>query len=392
MAADKPDLTRLTIDRAPTPARRRGAGRWIAGAIVLALLAWLGWPALAARFDGRPEVRVARAQRVTAAAALTGTAANGYVVARRQAALSTDVQGRLVELKVEEGDRVQAGDLIARLDTRALEALRGRARGELTASRSALEIAQLDHARKAALLPAGDIAQAEVDLARTTLDGARARAAAYEAAVAEIEVQISKSSVFAPFDGVITAKNAEIGEVVSSIASGGNSRGSVATLVDFDTLEVQVELAQTSLRAARDGAPVTIFLDALPDRAWPGRVRQIWPTADRQKATVELRCEFLERDERILPEMSVRVVFSEGAAGGEPVEPHVLVPRAALSGDAVWVLADGRVTRRAVTTAGEGPRDTVKVVDGLSGSEQVVLDPPAGLEDGDEVRLAEARP
>ena len=381
-----PDLSQLRIERQAAPARRSGgAAKWVAGALVLAALVWLGLSHFGGGgLGGGVEVELARVQKVGGAAALSGTAANGYVVARRQAALSTDIEGRLVELKVEEGDRVKAGDLIAKLDTRQLEAALERTKGDLASAQASAEWARLDFERKERLLPQGDISRAEVDLARVSRDEDEARVRALQAAQAEIEVLLSKSSVYAPWDGVITAKNAEVGEVVSSIASGVNSRGSVATLVDFDTLEVQVELAQTSLKAAREGAPVQIFLDAFPDQGYPGRVRQVWPTADRQKATVELRAEFLERDERILPEMGVRVVFvAEGLAAQEPA---VMLPERALvaGGESAVFVVDGeqRVSRRAVKLGERATGGKREVLEGLVGGEMVVLDPPESLRDG----------
>ncbi len=393
-----------------------------------------GWFAFASRL---PVVELARVQRVGGAAAQSGVAANGYVVARTQAALSTDIQGRIVELPVEEGDRVRQGDLIARLDTRQLEANLARARQtaavaeaelarawqeqvrselEITRARAALQLADSDLARAVALVARGDerqsvldAAQAARDQAAAVLESAEAARRSQDAAVVssqaslevakaairEIDVMIEKSSVRAPFDGVITRKNAEVGEVVSAIgATGPNARGAVATLVDFSTLEVQVELAQTSLGAARKDAAVLIYLDAFPEQAYRGRVRQIWPTADRVKATVELRCEFLERDDRILPEMGVRVVFSSpDAAGGDEKPVEVLVSaRALVRGPepSVFLFAAGRVERRAVQIAEERPDGLARVASGLLGNELVVLDPPAGLQDGDSVQRKES--
>lgn len=382
------DLSRLRIERGePRPLHRR-LPRWLL-ALALLLLA-LGGAHLAGLFEAGAEVRIGRVVRSAGATAVQGTAANGYVVARRQAALSTDIQGRLVELRVEEGDHVQAGDLIARLDTRELEATRERLRAELATAEAQAEWARLDLERKQPLLEQGDVSRSDVDFARVERDRTAAQVEALRAALAEAEVQLSRSSVFAPFAGVITARNAEVGEVVSSLSAGANAVGSVATLVDFDTLEVQIELSQTALKAAREGAPVLIFLDAWPDRGYRGRVRQIWPTADREKFTVELRAEFLERDERILPEMRVRVVFTADESVAPP-EPEVLLPAAALGADGahVFVVEQGRALRRAVRTGGAAGDGRLRVLEGLEGGETVVLDPPAGLADGAAVSVRE---
>lgn len=433
---ESPDLQRLKIDRSAAPRGRGSALPWILLVLALGGAGFLGWRSgWFADAMGSVIVELARVQRVGGAQAQSGVAANGYVVARTQAALSTDMQGRLVEMPVEEGMRVVKGQLIARLDTTQLEATLERSRqsvlvssSEVTRAESELlrlkseaeralsarRLAELDQARIKSLVASGAERQSALDAAQSQLEvaqggfrsaeaavasqaaaiaSAQASVAAAQSAVHEVEVMIEKSTVRAPFDGVITRKNAEVGEVVSAIsATGPNARGAVATLVDFSTLEVQVELAQASLGAARAGAPVRIYLDAYPEEAYEGRVRQIWPTADRQKATVELRVDFLQRDERILPEMSVRVVFVPEEGGLErPVE--VLVPSRALvrgADTAVFLFAEGRVERRVVTIAEELGNGMARVQSGLVGNEMVVLDPPADLQDGEGVKRKEA--
>jgi RND family efflux transporter MFP subunit len=389
MSESRPDLTRLRIDRSSEHQRRRG-GWWVA--IVLALtLGYLTW----ARFGpvGRiPKVQVGRVLRVGGAQAQTGTSANGYVVARRQAALSTDVQGRLVELRVQEGDRVRRGDVLARLDTVQLEASLERARGEIAQAEALAEWYQTDHDRLAALLHSGTARRSDYDLAKARLNEARARVETLQAAAREIEVVIEKSSIRAPFDGIVTRKNAEVGEVVSAIGGvGPDARAAIVTVVDSTTLEVQVELAQTSLHAANVGAPVLIFLDAFPEDAYRGRVRQIWPTANRQKATVELRAEFSELDQRILPEMGVRVVFVPDDQR-DAKQTEILVPKRAVmrgSPARVFLFERGAVVLRSVSVAPEDRDGMLKVTDGLQGNELVVLDPPATLRDGDAVMRTE---
>jgi multidrug efflux pump subunit AcrA (membrane-fusion protein) len=188
---------------------------------------------------------------------------------------------------------------------------------------------------------------------------------------------------------VVTEKNAEVGEIVSSIATGANARGSVATLVDFETLEVQIELAQTTLDVARAGAPVLIYLDAYPDEGYRGRIRQVWPTANRAKATVEVRAEFLDRDERLLPELGVRVVFVPESEAN-PTPPAVLLPRRALLAreqPTVMVVRDGVIELRTVTLRDTVGDDLIEIGSGLIGGETVVLDADPTLADGDRVRL-----
>lgn len=384
------DLKRLKIDRGAAP---RGSGRigWLLLVLVLLLAGGYFWWRFENGRNAVPEVEVGRVLRIGGAKAQAGIAANGYVVARRRAALSTDIPGRVVEVRVEEGTHVRKGDLIARLDTRQLEAQLDQAEANQRRQQAATAFARLESDRFAALHDEGHATESERDSAAAAAAEAEATLTQIEAGAQEIRVLIAKSSIFAPFDGVVIEKNAEVGEVVSAAGSGSNSRGAVATLVDFATLEIQVELAQRSLVAARDEAPVLIYLDAYPDQAYRGRVRQIWPTANRQKSSVEVRIEFLERDERILPDLGVRVVFSDDDAEPEPT--RILLPVRALvrtPSPHVYLLRGDVVERREVVLGAIEDGDTVQVTTGLDGGEPIVLDPPTELSDGSTVKQRKA--
>jgi HlyD family secretion protein len=417
-----PDLSRLRIPREGPRGggRRAGRGGWLVACLLLLLFGAYaavreGWvpqdtlPDWLRTQDMRPLLRTARVVRTGGVLPPSGVSANGYVVARKRAALSTDIQGRIVEITVEEGDRVIKGQLIARLDTRQFLSELAAAQAERKRQEASLHRADLDFGRYDSLVATGEVSVAEADGARATLDEATAQLTALDAQIERVEVMIDKSSVFAPFAGRITAKNAEVGEVVAALgASGPAAGGSVATLVDFDTLEVQVELAQTSLAAAVEGASATIYLDAWPDVDYPGRVRQIWPTANRTKATVEVRIVFLERSDRILPEMGVRVIFGVPGAGqgsepgSEPEPVQVIVPEDALLSrvqgggrgtgkdtgmqQAVWLVLDGHLERREIVLESEPAAGRAAVASGLTGGEQVVLDPAPELSAGQAVR------
>ena len=207
---------------------------------------------------------------------------------------------------------------------------------------------------------------------------------------------LDKTIVRAPFDGVVVLKDAEVGEVVSPNSQGAQSRGSVATMVDFQSLEVQVELPETSLSAVTVGAPASIFLDAWPGEAYPGRVLRIWPTANRQKASIEVRVGFDAIDERLRPEMGARVVFTrEGASDAEAAGPpsgSLLVPTSALvrsdGARGAFVLERQSVRFRALTL-GEERGGKVLVEAGLEDGELIVLAPPPSLTDGERVFVDE---
>ena len=471
------DLSPLKIDRAPDAARRAGGPRgrrprWVKWVVVLALLAGLGFlfrVPLGNLVDAwtLPEVQTARVQlrSPVAAAAVTGTSSNGYIVAKTRAALSADTPGRIVEMNVEEGSVVKRGDVVARLysdeykaalrraeaDLAVAEAAHTRALAESAASQSALdrlrssekaavadvgqyeaqvELAKLEFERAVGLLEnkvdtaqrrdqaraALDTANARLEWSKAQLEAARgsvleggtqlevSRAAAgqaqasVEAARAARDLSaatLEKTDVRAPFDGIVVLKDAEVGEVVSpNVQGGSNARGSVVTMVDFASLEVQAEVSETSLAAVRIGANANIYLDAFPEKPYPGRVDRIWPTANRTKATVEVRVAFEERDERLRPEMGVRVVFLDEAAQRAPSdgvveEATLVVPENALfksaGADAVFVLERDTVRLRPVTLGGRRAGKAV-VREGLVEGETIVLDPPPTLEDGDRVR------
>ncbi len=377
------DLSRLKIDRS----HRTAPTRWPLLLLILGMASYIGWSEFAGEFAGTDrEVQTARVQRRGGANQGSGVASNGYIVPRRLAALSTDIPGRLVELNVEEGSRVSKGEVVARLDSRELVASLARFKAERDGAEAEQERARLALERQESLIATDNSSRSELDAARATSKAAKARVASISASIQEIEARIDKSTVYAPFSGVVVEKNAELGEVVSTVG-GTNSRGSVATLVDWATLEVQIELAQTTLEAARIGAPVLIYLDAYPEQGYRGRIRQIWPTADRAKATVELRAEFLERDEKLLPQLGVRVVFVPESEAN-PAPPQVLLPRRALLAaevPTVLVIRDGIVETRTITLRDDVEDGLVEVGSGLTGGETVVIDPPSDLQAGDRV-------
>jgi RND family efflux transporter MFP subunit len=467
------DLSPLQIDRtrtvaAPKGRRRRGRVGWIVAGALLLLLVWLFFGKVRDLVD-RVRLLEVVAERATrpnalAATAIAGTAANGYVVASKRAALSADTPGRIVEMNVEEGTVVKKGDVVARLYAEEYRAALTRAEADLASQRTTIErwAAQIDveHAETERMRKGVDAASANVEEAtatlelakikleraekmvaddvesRETLDDARAvharavaalsssrallagaesavvaeekRVALQEAVVVEATARLpvleatreeakatlEKTEVRAPFDGVVVLKDAEVGEVVSPNSQGGSSRGSVATMVDFASLEVQVEMPERSISAVKKGAAVKIFLDAWPDHVYAGRVTRIWPVASRAKATIEVRATFDRPDERLRPEMGARVVFLEGepepSTGSSSPPAGVLVPAAAIvksdGKSSVFVIERDRVREVEVTT-GEPQQGRVLVTSGLKGEEQVVVDPPPSLSDGDRVRV-----
>lgn len=399
MAIDKTHLEGLRIERSEEP---RVSKRWpiVVGAIVVAALALLIW--LAAR-PGRPEVTVAAARSLQGQARGTVLNATGYVTARRQATVSSKFTGRVLEVMVEEGMRVQPGQVLARLDAAIPSAAFRLAQAEEQASASALqetrvriEEARLDMNRASSLSSQQISSVQDVDRARATLNALQARLAAQQdsMAVARRQVQLRSHDVEdavirAPFGGIVVSKNAQPGEMISPISAGGGfTRTGICTIVDMESLEIEVDVGEAYINRVRSNQRVEAILDAYPDWKIPAHVITVIPTADRQKATVRVRIGFDTRDPRILPDMGIKVSFLDDATQGQ-APSAVAVPKSALrregEQDVLFVVKDGTLERRAVKVAStEG--EEVKLISGLTAGEEVMLTGPVEATDGMKVK------
>ncbi|MCE7032044.1 efflux RND transporter periplasmic adaptor subunit [Lysobacter sp. GX 14042] len=418
MSSNAELLKELRIDRGAPPPRepRRGLliGLGVGAAVLLAVLAaWF----LLTRGDV-PQVRTATATAIggQAGAAASVLDATGYVVARRMATVSAKITGRVREVLIEEGQRVEEGQVMARLDPVDADAQRalatqqlGAARANADATRARLREAEANATRLGGLVGQQLVSQAQYDQALAERDALRAQLASMgrQAGVAADQLHIAElgvdnTIVRAPFAGVVTAKAAQPGEIVSPMATGGFTRTGIGTIVDMESLEVEVDVGESYIGRVEPGMPVEATLNAYPDWRIPAHVIAIIPTADRGKATVKVRIGLDQQDPRIVPEMGVRVSFLERApepGEGNDAGPAVLVPGAAIARrnntPVAFVLTgrDGdsaRVEQRTIEpgrTLG-GDRE---VTSGLAGGETVVLSPPDELEDGSEVRIAPAQ-
>lgn len=406
---DKTDLLgQLRIDRSGTPVRRRSA--WVYLGPALALLGVAGLY-LALRPAAATPVRVVDVQTLGAGTpAASVLDASGYVVARRQATVSSKVTGKVMEVLIEEGQRVDANQVLARIDDSNTRAQLLLAQSQLDAARSALaEVkvqlaeAQRQLVRTRELADKKLVSQAALDTAQANVEAAQARLDSTQsnAAVAQrnVEVQsrfLDDTVVRAPFAGVITQKNAQPGEMISPLSAGGaGTRTGIGTLVDMDSLEIEVDVNENFIGRVQPGQPASARLNAYPDWEIPAEVIAVIPAADRSKATVKVRLGFKQKDARILPEMGVRVAFRENRAPGAApaAAAGVLVPAEAVQaeGDSgvVFVLGEDRVERRAVRLGGTRG-DSVVVVAGLRGGEKLAVssDATKALEDGMPVRVA----
>jgi len=397
------DLADLKID--DRKRRRRGLGwlGWFAAALGIALVAVGGWVQLRNR---PPAVTVVAAStRPTGAIALLN--ASGYVTPRRRATVAAKITGRLNQVLVEEGMRVEADQVLATLDDTDARVRLISAQAERDAIQASLADlgvnlanAERELGRTQQLYDEGISTPQALDAAGTAVASLRARielvreqVRAAEARIEVAEQDVENTVIRAPFAGMVVSKDAQRGEMVSPISAGGGfTRTGIATIVDMSSLEVEVDVNESYIARVRLGQPVISILDAYPDREIPSRVRTIIPTADRQKATIKVRIGFDELDARILPDMGVKVSFLGEPNSDPSAMGGVIVPQEAVQDDGgqpvVFLYRDGRVERRAVRlgTAIGGDQE---IIAGISEGEQVVTGNIEGLRDGQSIRLAD---
>ncbi|HEX5757092.1 MAG TPA: efflux RND transporter periplasmic adaptor subunit [Arenimonas sp.] len=407
MTASSDLLKELRIDRQATPPRERPLWPWIAGTAVVIAIAIAAWLLTGAK---PVSVRVAQVQAETvgSAAASSVLDASGYVTARRIATVSAKITGKVQDVLIEEGQRVEEGEVMARLEATDANAQRELAAARLAASRSEATraAAQLTWAeqslartrdmaaRKLVATAALDQAQAERDAAAATLNAARSNIRVAEESLALAEIGLDNTVVRAPFAGVVTVKAAQPGEMISPISAGGGfTRTGIGTVVDMESLEIQVDVNEAFIGRVKPGQKVSAVLNAYPDWRIAAEVIAIVPTADRSKATVKVRIALLERDARVVPDMGVRVSFlDDEAPTADKAAPvtAVFVPSEAVAqrdnASVAFVVNDGRVRLRSIQAA--AARDGRQRVErGLAAGETVVLAPPATLNDGDRVAI-----
>jgi RND family efflux transporter MFP subunit len=401
-------LNQLRIDRGNASAPSGKGKIWLAAAAALMVVAAGAYAWL--HPTGVP-IHIVAAQAIAGGASAAGSVldASGYVVARRQATVASKITAKMVELDIEEGDHVKAGQIIAKLDDTNIRAAFDQANAQLDYAKAGLAEtqvnlanAQRDYDRQIKLLKGHFVSQATVDNAQTTLDALRAQLATQRSNVDVFarglrvaERNLDDTIVRAPFTGIVTVKAAQPGEMVSPVSAGGGfTRTGIGTIVDMDSLEFQVDVNENFINRVRPGQKVSAKLNAYPDWQIPAHVTAVIPTADRSKGTVTVRIGLdADKDPRILPEMGVRVSFLEdepARSGGSPPGPGVSLPSGAVqvsgSTGIVFVVHDGTVERRAVSV-GSSTADSVTVLSGLAAGERVAVGDFNQLKDGVKVRV-----
>ncbi len=400
------DLSSLRIDdhsrRGSKTGKRLGLFAAAVGAVLL-----LGSLLLAFRSQ-KPIVEVATARPASGAKAEALLNASGYITPRRRATVAAKVTGRVEQIYAEEGLRVKSGQVLATLDCSQPNAALTSAKSDRDATAAALADLQVQSAnadreavRAQGLHTAGVISPQALDTAKTAAESLHSKIALTKELVraADSRIGVAKEDadnciVRAPFDGIVVSKDAQRGEVVSPVSAGGGfTRTGIATLVDMNSLEIEVDVNESYIARVQQGQRVSATLDAYPDRELPAKVRTVIPTADRQKATVKVRIAFDKLDDTILPDMGVKVAFLSAApAPGRSTgsEARALVPKSAIRNDGgkqiVYLVRDQKLERRAVSLGAERGSD-VEILAGLVPGDKLVVSSADKLHEGQAVEV-----
>jgi len=383
-------LDSLKIER--TPVKRGGPSPWLYAGVGAALLiaaagGWYFWP------DNRIPVHAITVSAQGSGSAGASLDASGYVVARRRATLTAKIQGKVLEVNFEEGQKVKTGDVVARLDDSNYQASLHQAQALEIQAKAALDNASRYYTRYQGLRAQNAISTDLVENQRILYDTARTQLGVTQAQVAMAQAALRDTVVRAPFSGVVTVKVAQVGEVVAPQASGGgDTRTGILTIVDMDSLEVQVDVSENYIERVQVDGEAVIHLDAFPDWDIPGSVIAVIPTADKSKGTVAVRVRIKSKDPRILPDMAARVGFMSAPEKGETqTVSRVTVPPSAViangkTGSVFVIGAEEKIEKREVALGLKTPQ-AVTILSGLSAGDRLASDNLDKLHDGDRVAV-----
>ncbi len=400
------DLSKLKIDKSKVVFRPRKRRRLIYWALAIIAIIILGLLYAKGVFTPSVQVQVATVTQFYPSQAFTMLNASGYVAAQRKSALASKVTGRLIWLGVEEGSPVKKDQVVARLENQDVSATRDQAAANVNVARFNIEQAQaelrdatLSFNRNKELLSRGVVARQAYDDAQARYDKAVAAVAAAEAALkantAALEgaaALLEYTLIRAPFDAVVLTKDADVGDIVTPLGAAANAKAAVVTIADMNSLEVEADVSESNLSQIRLGQPCEIQLDALPERRFRGEIHMIVPTADRSKATVMVKVRFIEKDSRVLPEMSAKVAFLSRLVKSDEQKPRTALQQTALVNlkdrKAVLLVEGDRVVETPVSL-GSPMGDMVEVLGGVKVGDRVVLNPSDRLKNGSKIKIEE---
>jgi RND family efflux transporter MFP subunit len=412
LESPKPDLSTLRIreeQRGKSVARKR----LLYASIPVILFGAIVAAAFALR-NRAPIVQVATVAKAETGGPQTALNASGYITPRQRATIAAKITGRVTAVYFDEGTRVKEGQLLATLDDSDYKKALDSAKADRNSAEAAiadfevqLRNAEIELKRAQQLYEAKIGTQETFDNASTTADSLRAKialakqqVAASDARVAEAQQAVDNCIIRAPFAGIVVSKDAQVGEMVSPVSAGGGfTRTGIATIVDMNSNEIEVDVNEAYIARVKEGQPVRAALDAFPDAPYQAKVRTVIPTADRQKATVKVRISFLKLDDKILPDMGVKVAFLEEPkpaaknAGNTP-GPVAYIPKSAVRSDSnasfVYLIKGSAVERRGISLGMDRGAD-VGVLGGVAPGDTIVVNGPANLRDGEKVEVGQGQ-
>jgi RND family efflux transporter MFP subunit len=375
------DLSGLRIDRDAPQERARWVFPLIATLAVIAVaIVLLRMRSSGALAISAPEVATTRAALVTPVQASTVLTASGYIVARSKAEISPKTVGRVAWMSLEEGQKVKKGELVARLESQELVAQREQAKAQKKQYEAQLENARLEVGRARAMWNEQVGTKETFDTWSSNVKALEAQVATADSQIRYFEELIKNAEIYAPIDGVVTVKKAFVGETVAPQGFGGagSAGATFAVIVDLASLEMEADINEQNLGKVSLGQPAEVTLDAYPDKPYKARLRQIVPTADRQKGSVKVKVELLDRDAKVLPEMSCRVVFiNPEAKVDEKAQPKIMVPTSSVvevGGDkGVLVVSNDKAAFKRLEL-GPVSGTQQQVLSGLAGGEEIVAE------------------
>jgi len=399
-SASTTDLSTLKIDRDGRKSSSKKPLYFIIAAIILAIAGYFLFS------DSSVKVKTLT---ITASslsgqdAILTG---QGYVVAQVKAAISSKATGRLEALYVIEGDKVQSGNVIGRIESNDVQAFLSQQKAQMEVIKASLANAQAEYddanaayLRQKALIGGGAGTQAELDIAQfrwqraqAQIRSAQAQMKAQESAIRAAQVQVENTIIRAPFDGTVLTKNANVGEVITALGAAAGARGAVVTLADMSSLEVEADVSESSLSKISQDQPVEISVSAIAEKKYAGIVSKIIPTADRGKGTVKVKIRFTDLDERVLPEMAAKVNFLRVESEKGPKEaPKILIPKTAVlnvNGNMIaFIVGPGSTAKEVTIKTGKTFGDYYEVISGLSSGTSLIISGMEQLKNGSSIAL-----
>ena len=400
------DLLKLKIDKSKMISRPRKRRRLIYLVLTAISIIILGWLYTKGTFTPSIQVQVVMVAQIYPSQAFTVLNASGYVVPQRKSALASKVTGRLIWLGVEEGSHVKRDQVIARLENEDVTVGKELAQAHVNVALSNIEQAKaelqdatLSFNRNKELISRGVIAQSVYDNALARYEKAVAAVASAEAmlkansaALGGANVALEYTLIRAPFDAVVLTKDADVGDIVTPLGAAANAKASVVTIADMDSLQVEADVSESNLSQIKVGQPCEIQLDAVPGERFRGAIHMLVPTVDRSKGTVMVKVRFLNKDSRILPDMSAKVAFLSRPVTGEEKKPRTALHQAAVlnrkDGKAVLLVRGNRVVETPVKLGG-AIGDMLEVLDGVKVGDQIVLNPSARLKNGSKIKIEE---